>query len=658
MTLPRVIHNFATWPPSHSRIPHTGAMQTDALIANLAGHSDDPGYTPTPDDELRALFEGIHGIDVLVARIAARPASPTRALLTAITIEQAKHAIAVAQLKVAQLARKTLVHELPADTLTELRAIAEDPTAFLAGDTQLPEDPRTVPTGRLQFKTPADCLAGMAGIDYFEVLNRMQAGDDLLPGVDDHGMPHGPRYPQLAEQLATGKSTPGAVAAAARKLEKLRPAIEARPDAAQFADLLESRVAESLAEGDAKNTTRLFNKISDELDENDSTPTLKEIRNKTGFAITKRTRHFTYFTACMLNADAEVFLSHFAESDNARTLAGNRQAIAAAATVPSPTSSTGPSTAQTGATPAGNTDHNGAGTADNDAGTADEAKTSTDTAAKTGLAEADGASPTGIGVPPTRETPEPNTEPALGSTLVPATDADSTQDSLFPPPDPADGPDWFDRPPDAETFDDPPPLDTGTVAEDPTPAQRHLQTLLNLMRTPKPSASGATGLPTAKLFVYITLEVLLGLARGSGWSAHGLEISVAEVRQRLAEFGFIPIVLGGDGQILDYGRERRYPPDAMKQAIRARDRGCIKPDCAIPPEHCEFHHIKPWSEGGTTSVWNLGMFCPSEHRGADKGDFEVVMKNGVPWVKLAPFEDPEQLPRRNKHWQGEQPPLF
>ncbi|QXQ09017.1 hypothetical protein [Paeniglutamicibacter sp. Y32M11] len=123
-------------------------MQTDTLIANLAGHSDDPGYTPTPDDELRALFETIRGIDVLVARIAARPVSPTRALLAAITIEQAKHVVAVAQLKVAQLARITLVNELPADTLTQLRSITEDPTAFVTGAALLPDDPRTVPTGR------------------------------------------------------------------------------------------------------------------------------------------------------------------------------------------------------------------------------------------------------------------------------------------------------------------------------------------------------------------------------------------------------------------------------------------------------------------------------------------------------------------------------
>ncbi|GAA1861078.1 hypothetical protein GCM10009715_05680 [Paeniglutamicibacter psychrophenolicus] len=636
-------------------------MQTDAFIANLAGHSDDPGYSPTPDDELRALFEGIRGIDVLVARIAARPASPTRALLTAMMIEQAKHAIAVAQLKVAQMARQSLVHELPANTLTELRAIAEDPTAFLAGQAQLPEDPRTVPTGKLQFKTPADCLAGMAGIDYFEALNRMQAGDDLLPGVDEHGVPRGPRYPQLAQQLATGKSAPSTVAAAARKLEKLRPAIESRPDAAQFAEQVESRVAQSLAEGDAKNTTKLFDKISDELDDADSTPTPKEIRNKAGISVTKRTRHFTYFTACMLNADAEVFLSHFAESDNARTLAGNRQAIAAAATLPGRGLGTDRSTTKADGTPSGSTDHEGTGTADGGDATS---STATDPGSDAGTnatpVEADDFSPTANGTPSTPENPDSNPEPEPGSPPIPAMGPDPTQDSLFPPPEPADGPDWFDHPADAETFDDPPPLETGTgaVTEEPTPAQRHLQTLLNLMRTPRTSANGATGLPTAKLFVYITLEVLLGLARGAGWSAHGLEISVTELRKRLAEFGIIPITLGGEGQILDYGRERRHPPESMKQAIRARDRGCLKPACAVPPEHCDYHHIKPWSEGGTTSVWNLGMFCPSEHRGADKGDFEVVMKNGVPWVKLAPFEDPDQLPRRNKHWQSEQPPLF
>jgi hypothetical protein len=594
-------------------------MQTDAFIATLAGHSDSPEYSPTPDDEQRALFETFRQVDELVARIAARPNSPTHALLTAMTVEHALRALQVAQLKVAQLARHALVHELPADALTALRNVADDPTSFVAGEARLPQDPRTVPTGRLQFKTPADCLGAMLGIDYFEVRNRMQAADDLLPGIDDHGLPRGPRYPQLAEQLATGQSTLGPTAAAARKLEKLRPGIEARPDADQFAEQAESRVAESIAAGVPKNTTKLFNLISDELDDTDTGPTPLEIRNKTGILVTKVTRHFTYFTACMLNIDAEVFLSHFAESDNARTLAGNRQAMAAASRVPGRT----PSTLQGGS-------------------------------------EGDAETPAAVNVP----------------TIVTGTDSCSDGDREARPgpipesaPEPAlftftaDGPDWFDHPPNADPFDDPPPSGgpdpvSGAAADEPTPAQRHLQTLLNLMRAPYPTPKGATGLPTSKLVVHINLETLIGMARGAGWTAHGLEISVTEVRKRLAEFGYIPIVLGGDGEILDYGRERRYPPESMKQAIRARDRGCLKPGCTVPPEHCEFHHIKPWSEGGTTSFANLGMLCTSEHRAADKGDIRIVVKNGVPWVVLPEFEDPARVPRRNTHWQGDQNPPF
>ncbi|MFL4474424.1 HNH endonuclease [Paeniglutamicibacter sp. MACA_103] len=610
-------------------------MQTDAFIATLAGHSDDPGHQATPDDELRALIETFHQADVLIARLSARTNSPTRAMLAALTVERAKQALEIAQLKVAVLARAALVHELPAETLTTLRTVADDPASFVSGETSLPQDPRTVPTGRLQFKTPADCLGGMLGIDYFEAVRRLRAADDLLPGVDDFGLPRGPRYPQLAGQLAAGKARLAPTAAAARKLEKLRPGIEARPDAEEFTERAEARVAESVAAGDAKNTTQLFHLISDELDDTDAAPTPAEIRDKTGCHITKRTRHFTYFTACMLNLDAEVFLSHFAASDNARTLAGNRPALAAAAT-------------NAGSAPA------------KEASTSDEAGIDTDEDADANAdahashTEADGSdSPVSPASRPTTPGPNPGS--------IPQTDPGSTQDSLFPPP--ADGPDWFDRPPDAETFDALPDsgtagTETGAVGGEPTPAQRHLQTLLNLMRAPRTPAKGATGLPTSKLFVYINLETLTGMARGAGWTAHGLEIPLSELRKRLAEFSFIPIVLGGDGEILDYGRERRYPPESMKQVIRARDRGCLGPGCTVPPEHCEFHHIKPWSEGGTTSVSNLGMFCTAEHRAVDKGDIGIVVKNGVPWVVLPEFEDPGQVPRRNTHWLGEQPPLF
>lgn len=581
-------------------------MQSDAFIATFAGHGNTPGYSPTADDEQRALFEAFHQLDALIARLATHGNSPVHVLLTAMTLEHAQHALDIAKMKFAQLSRQSLVHELPAESLTVLRSVADNPVAFVAGEQLLPEDPRTVPTGRLQFKTPADCLAAMTGIDYWSVLRRINAADDLLPGTDQFGIPCGPRYPKLAEQLATGQGNLSTVAAAARKLEEMRPAIEARPDAAEFARGAESRVAESIGAGEPKNTKSLLDLISDELGRNDAPPTKQELRNKTGILVSKRTRHLTYFTACMLNEDAEIFLSHFAASDNARTLAGNRRAMAQAATIPSRPGVPAP------------------------------------------IVEAPEASGTAGDQDPTPTDP-----------LNPADPTD--QDPLFGTS--SDGPDWFDRPSRAETFEDDsdlgePDPDADGDLEDPTPAQRHLQTLLNLMRTPRSPGKGATGLPTSTLFVYINLETLAGLARGAGWSAHGLEIPVSRLRQRLTEFNFIPIVLGGDGQILDYGRARRYPPESMKAAIRARDRGCLKPGCTTPPEHCEFHHIKPWSEGGGTSVQNLGMFCTSDHRAADNGDLTIIMKNGVPWVILPQHEDPAQIPRRNTHWQGQQPPLF
>lgn len=577
-------------------------MDAEALIATYAGHRDDPGFTSTPDDDLRALIATLRLLTELTDRLERDTGSPTRALLAAMTVERAHAALEISRLKVARLARRTLVHELPADTLASLRAVAEDPGAFLAGGEPLPEDPRTVPTGRLQFRNPGECLEGMLHLNPYEARDRLQAAEDLLPGSDEYGNARGPRYPQLARQLEAGGARLNATAAAARRLEKLRPGIAARPDAEEFARQVESRVAASLAEGIGRNTTRLFERIAEELEETSDVPTPDEIRAKTGIFLLKRTRHFTYFNACMLNIDAEVFLSHFAESDNPRTSAGNRRAMAEAATL---------------------------------AGAA----------AFPGV-PADPAEGTGTGNRAIED---------------PCTDVPGGQDALFPAPD--GGPDWFDRPANAETFDDSPPIATadgpdGSAFEGPTPGQRHLQTLLNLMRARPSPAKGATGLPSSKLVVYIKLETLLGMARGAGWSAHGLEISVTELRKRLCEFGFLPMVLGGEGEILDVGREMRFPPGYMKQAVAARDRGCLKPGCTVPPEHCEFHHLEPWAQGGSTSVWNLGMFCTAEHRAVDKGDMKVVMKNGVPWLLLPKFEDPEQIPRRNTVWQGEQPPLF
>ena len=141
---------------------------------------------------------------------------------------------------------------------------------------------------------------------------------------------------------------------------------------------------------------------------------------------------------------------------------------------------------------------------------------------------------------------------------------------------------------------------------------------------------GTTGLPTAQLLIHCRLETLLGLAKGNGWSAHGLEIPIGEIRRRLATDGVIPVVLGGQGEVLDLGREMRFATDPIRRAVLARDGGCFYPGCSVPPEHLEMCHLDGWAAGGGTSVAGLTPGCTSHHHMADNGLLNCSSTTGSP----------------------------
>jgi hypothetical protein len=566
-----------------------GGMETDQLINALTIDGDTPGHPVSPVDKLRLLAALELRAATLATELAREIASPTQAALFAHTAERAHQRTEITQVRAAHTAQRTLVQDLGPGPLDELRAIAADPSAFIAGDRELPADPATVPRGIMPFKDTAGFLEHDLRIPRTVALHRLHAANALLPGTDIHGNPVGPRYPRLAEALESGASRLGPVSSAARRLDKLSHAIARQHSPGDLAARIEEKVAGSVAAGIPKDTSRLLAGIGDELDESPDAgqpPSPAEIRERTGIIVTKRTRHYTHFSACMLNADAEVFLSHFAAADNPRTLTGNRQALSASATGMNPAVGTGTTTG------------NGTGQA------------------------AD---------------PEPgNGEP------------------------PADGPDWFTRPQGVETLPYPDPgAPPDTEPDGLTSAQRHLQTLLNLMRAPvTASPKGTTGLPTAQLVIHCRLETLLGLAKGNGWSAHGLEIPISEVRRRLATDGAIPVVLGGQSEVLDFGREMRLANDTIRRAVLARDGGCFYPGCTVPPEHLEMCHIDGWAGGGGTSVAGLTPGCACHHHMADNGLLQLLIHHGLPHVVLPRHLDPEQLPRRNSHWPQNQATFF
>ena len=130
------------------------------------------------------------------------------------------------------------------------------------------------------------------------------------------------------------------------------------------------------------------------------------------------------------------------------------------------------------------------------------------------------------------------------------------------------------------------------------------------------------------------------------------------IRMWACDADLLPVVLGGEGQVMDIGRRQRvFPPD-IRRAIIARDRGCAAPGCDFPPSWCEVHHVRFWTEHeGPTSVDNGVLLCSHHHHALHFGQLEIHMRSGVPW-----FEDTspngrsensgraEPVLRRNPHW--------
>ena len=60
----------------------------------------------------------------------------------------------------------------------------------------------------------------------------------------------------------------------------------------------------------------------------------------------------------------------------------------------------------------------------------------------------------------------------------------------------------------------------------------------------------------------------------------------------------IPIVLDGDGRVVDVGRAKRLATADQRRALRAMHQTCAAPDCPVRFGDCDIHHLKEWNEGG------------------------------------------------------------
>ena len=117
----------------------------------------------------------------------------------------------------------------------------------------------------------------------------------------------------------------------------------------------------------------------------------------------------------------------------------------------------------------------------------------------------------------------------------------------------------------------------------------------------------------------------------------GTQLPVETARRLSCEAGIIPIVLGGDGVVLDVGRESRLATPEQRVALRAMYRGCAIDGCDRHFDDCEIHHLVEWIEQrGPTDLENLLPTCSHHHHRAHEGgwrlDLDPVDRTLTVWL--------------------------
>ncbi|MCG5439489.1 HNH endonuclease signature motif containing protein [Micromonospora foliorum] len=153
----------------------------------------------------------------------------------------------------------------------------------------------------------------------------------------------------------------------------------------------------------------------------------------------------------------------------------------------------------------------------------------------------------------------------------------------------------------------------------------------------------------AQVVVTTTYEALTRQL-GTGTLDTGLHLTPDTVRRLACDATLLPAVLGGTGQPLDVGRQRRLITGPLRRALVLRDRGCAFPGCDRPPRWCHAHHIHHWADGGPTSLTNAVLLCGHHHRHLHHSDWTVQLAgDGHPEFIPPAWLDPEQVPRRNHY---------
>ena len=121
----------------------------------------------------------------------------------------------------------------------------------------------------------------------------------------------------------------------------------------------------------------------------------------------------------------------------------------------------------------------------------------------------------------------------------------------------------------------------------------------------------------------------------------GTPLPVETIRRIACDAGIIPIVLGGDGQALDGGRERRLATRAQRMALRAQYPTCaMDAGCTVAFDDCQIHHVDPFSHGGHTDLHRMCPGCDTHHHLIHEGGWTLTHNPDGTWHMHPPQRPP------------------
>ena len=125
--------------------------------------------------------------------------------------------------------------------------------------------------------------------------------------------------------------------------------------------------------------------------------------------------------------------------------------------------------------------------------------------------------------------------------------------------------------------------------------------------------------------VTIDLPTLLGLAENPGQLSGYGAIPASVARELASDATWKRFITDPrTGNLLDYGREKYEPPQALVDFLLARDRTCRFPGCRQPATRIDIDHAHSWESGGETNIENLGLLCRRHHRLKTHGGWGLI----------------------------------